>query len=148
MSLEPHKTLPVALQIDSSKDAMESGATLDDYLQLLIKQSYLECTRVGTTGLGAMSMDANNNITRRVQARSRKSKGGGEENDKSTEDHEWRWGARAESEVTEKAVADFVAEIYFDSEEQGEGGDQSSREKKQETLLKHIEHAAGSQLIA
>ncbi|UZJ52226.1 hypothetical protein CBS101457_001546 [Exobasidium rhododendri] len=154
MSLDPHKTLPAALQSDSSKDATEGGTTLDDFLQTSIKQSYLECTKVGAGGQGAMSMDPSGNATKRVQVKGRKTRGGGggggggDENDKSTEDFEWRWGARAESEITEKAVAEFVAEIYLVSEEQGNGESQSSRAKKQENLIKHIENAAGSQLIA
>jgi hypothetical protein len=144
MSLDPYRTLPSACQPGSGTSATDAGLTVDDFLRLLIKQSYLECTRTGVSGQGAMSMDASMG-TRRVQARGRSSRNG-EEGEASTEDHEWRWGARAEIEITEKAVADFVAEIYVEADEQGssEGG----QKKKQENLLKHIERAAGSQLIS
>lgn len=143
MSLDPHKTLPAALQPDMNRESMETGLTLDDYLRLLIKQSYLECTKVGAGGQGAMSMDASLG-TKRVQARGRKSKGG-EESGNSLEEQEWRWGARAEAEITEKAVANFVSDIYFDAED--EEGD-SSIKKKQERFIEHIQLAAGSELIS
>lgn len=156
MSLDPQKILPVALQPNASKDASSIGLIMEDYLTLLLKQSYLECSRTGVGPQGAMSVEAGSLIGKRVQARGRKSRT--EDGEATGEEFEWRWGSRAESEITEKAVGDFVAEIYLhsddqaeDDEEENEGNDGKevvSREKKQEMLLKQIEHAAGSQLIS
>ena len=98
---------------------------------------------------------------RRVQARGKRAREEGE--GMTGNEYEWRWGARAEAEITEKAVASFVADIYYaedrnqadngeEGAEQGEGenGEEgpSSRRKKHEQLLKHIEQVAGSQLIS
>lgn len=155
MSLDPEEVLPSALQPDARK---ESRLTMDDYLQQLLKQSYLECNRTGAAPQGAMSMDTGSLLGKRVQARGKKSRT--EEGVRINEENEWRWGPRAEVEITEKAVAEFVSQIYMDSDGQdqdddalvsrGQGQDdlETSRAKKQELLLKSIEHAAGSQLIS
>lgn len=153
MSLNPERVLPVALQPKVFKDASNVGITMHGYLDSLCKQRYLECSRTGVGPQGAMSMEAGSLIGKRVQARGRKSRN--EDGEATGEEYEWRWGARAESEITEKAVGDFVAEIYLHSDDQGDEGEEEdngeevvSREKKQERLLQQIEHAAGSQLIS
>jgi hypothetical protein len=121
---------------------------------MLQKQSYLECSKTGAAAQGAMSADGGTLVGKRSQVRGRKSKT--EEGEPTGEEYEWRWGARAEVEITEKAVADFVSQVYFDSEDldevEGEqdddGGESTSRAQKQQQLLQHIERVAGSQLIA
>lgn len=154
MSLDANRSLPLAVQPDAGKDAVHHGLTLDDYLAMLQKQSYLECSKTGVAAQGAMSVDAGTLTGKRQQVKGRRSRT--EEGEPSGEEYEWRWGARAEVEITEKAVADFVRQVYFDSEDvggvegeqDGDGEEATSRAQKEEQLLKHIEHAAGSQLIA
>jgi hypothetical protein len=157
MSLEPNEQLPSALQPDGSK---ESKMTMEEYLQQLQKQSYLERNRTGAAPQGAMSMDTGSLLGKRIQARGRKSRT--DEGERTNEEYEWRWGPRAEVEITEKAVAEFVSQVYMDADGQDQEDDanadangghdqddqETSRAKKQELLLKSIEQAAGSQLIS
>lgn len=97
---------------------------------------------------------------KRVQARGRRSKGGEDGEAMMGEEYEWRWGSRAEAEISEVAVAKFVTEIYYDAEEQAredqdadeqgriEESTHANHKSREEQLLKHIENAVGSQLIS
>lgn len=51
--------------------------------------------------------------------------------------NEWRWGARAEAEIGEKAVASFVSRLYTPKDERDESTD----------LMQRIERAAGTPLV-
>lgn len=156
MSLDPKALLPHALQPECTFGLGQEGKmTMNDYLDVLVKQSYLECSRTGAAPAGAMSMDGAS-LGKRVQAKGRKSRA--EEGRASGEALEWRWGARAESEVTEKAVGEFVADVYINTNGQGrnndtvdedeDDGDGDADEKTRRSVLQHVEHAAGSALIS
>jgi len=60
--------------------------------------------------------------------------------DASSPSHEWRWGARAEVEIGEKAIADFVVDLYSD-------GAKSESESITNELLKRMERAVGTPLV-
>lgn len=60
--------------------------------------------------------------------------------DGSSPSHEWRWGARAEVEIGEKAIASFIVDLYGD-------GAKSETEGITNELLKRIERAVGTPLV-
>lgn len=123
LSLEPQEPLPTALQPNRNAEPTMAnepsgdGLTLEDWLALLVRQSYLECTRASTAQFTMAGHEATL-AGKRMQARGasvRKGRGGAAEMDV-VEAVEWRWGSRAEAEITEKAVADFVADVFLHEE--------------------------------
>ena len=60
--------------------------------------------------------------------------------DASSPTYEWRWGARAELEVGEKSIANFVMDLYSD-------GAKSESESIKNELLKRVERAVGTPLV-
>ena len=84
------------------------------------------------------------------------------------EEYEWRWGARSEAEITEKAVAGFIAEVTTAEVDSVAADTRSSRSRmspdeqpppqnndltsdhvrrRTEQVLRDVERAAGSALI-
>ncbi|WFD30763.1 hypothetical protein MSPP1_001787 [Malassezia sp. CBS 17886] len=143
LSLSLDRVLPLGLQplgsgspdetllISSSQHAASAGAellTLDSFLSLLQRQGYLEKTHATS------SADAD-----RTNARSAA--------------FEWRWGARAEAEIGENAVAAFIEQVYGTDKgpkrEEGGVGERTGRSVRvsQEELRRQMEHAAGSPLV-
>ncbi|KAJ7479778.1 hypothetical protein FB451DRAFT_1365482 [Mycena latifolia] len=80
-----------------SATSMHRALTLDAYRTALIRQGFLDRQQVGDAerALGGMGKCA-----RVAQA-----------DDDAGQTYEWRWGTRAQSEVSEQAVAAFVAEF-------------------------------------
>lgn len=73
--------------------------------------------------------------------------------------YEWRWGARAQSEVGEKGIAQFIAEFMvgdLHGQDEGDDDDEGARargktkrataERDVEKMTKGIERAAGGNL--
>ena len=65
----------------TSTDSHEAGLTLDKYLDLLAKQNYLEKVKLPP------------------------------DNAHPEGDTEWKWGSRADAEVSEKSAARFVEQM-------------------------------------
>lgn len=127
LSLSVDRALPAALRPQPSAAAGdEAPATqmrqtqgeqhgLEAFLYHLQRQGYLEKVRVASATTSADAPGAPS--------------------------FEWRWGARAEIEIGERAVAEFIGEIYSDGAKP-EGGATVSAD-----LAKRIERAAGTPLV-
>ncbi|KAF7359315.1 MAGE domain-containing protein [Mycena sanguinolenta] len=145
--------LPNGSTVAFSATATHRELPLDAYLTLLLRQGFLDRQQVG--GDAAANKAANKGKRSRVQAA----------DDEGQTTYEWRWGPRAQSEVGEKAVAEFVAEFMVQEERQGqddgdeeeEGGSaaagrarankrRTDAANKLEKMTKGIERAAGGQL--
>jgi hypothetical protein len=81
--IESNTILPFTTPLSTS-----NPPTLDTYLKQLTKQGYLESIKIG----------GHSNATRNVD--------GGV-----VVDVEWRWGGRADAEIGERAVAEFMADL-------------------------------------
>lgn len=123
--------------------------TLDDYMDRLAEEMYLE--RFKSNAVVEAS-------AKRTQVRGkRKNRTSGRD---AEEGIAWRWGPRAEAEISEKSVALFIYDIYNspdeaatdDAEEDGQGAgaspNRSRRVVEPQSLLTQIERAAGSELIS
>ncbi|KAE9397916.1 hypothetical protein BT96DRAFT_822681 [Gymnopus androsaceus JB14] len=112
--------LPAAAEVPLGRSAHNlpgSGGSnsmnIDAYLQHLIRQGYLDRIVVGEGGKPKTS-----------GKRGRTSTAGGDADDGEASKYEWRWGARSQSEIGEKAMAEFMAEFMVGSkgnDDQGEG---------------------------
>ncbi|KAJ7583842.1 MAGE family-domain-containing protein [Mycena floridula] len=111
--------------------------TMDAYLTNLVKQGYLDRQQIGET---------------------KKPKGGAkrvraEADDESGIQYEWRWGNRAEGEISEKALAEFVAELMVGNAREEDDEEVARRPRGQqrggarkEKMLGGIAKAAGGSL--
>jgi hypothetical protein len=97
--------LPAVGTIGFSAASTHRTLSLDAYLTLLIRQGFLDRQQVGGDGADANKKGGAKGKRTPVQAQD--DDAGGQQT------YEWRWGARAQSEVREKAVAGFVAEFKF-----------------------------------
>ncbi|KAJ7261310.1 MAGE family-domain-containing protein [Mycena haematopus] len=143
--------LPSGSSVAFSAISTHRALPLDAYLTLLLRQGFLDRQQIG--GDAAANKAANKGKRARVQAA----------DDEGQTTYEWRWGARAQSEVGEKAVAEFVAEFMVQEERQGQDEGDEEEEgaaagrarankrrvdaaSKLEKMFKGIERAAGGQL--
>ena len=132
--------------------------TLEGFLNAMIKQSYLEKQRSEVVDV----MDAAVTQSQQARRRGRTSGGGGRSSAADDESvlWEWRWGSRAEVEVGEKRIGEFISHIFLDpasSQEAAAEGEEEDEEthaidrtrkaKRRKTLLGNIASAAGSQLV-
>lgn len=123
LSLEPGEPLPEALQPNRGTESRRLGSkyTLEDWLDELVRHAYLERNQANNA---ATSTSASHQATlegRRTQAHggnSRKNRGSGGADSNTVQDIEWRWGARAEAEISEKAVASFISDVFLSEERQ------------------------------
>ncbi|KIK65144.1 hypothetical protein GYMLUDRAFT_160335 [Collybiopsis luxurians FD-317 M1] len=111
----------------SAHNASGSGGgnsmTIENYLQQLIRQGYIDRIVVGEAGKApkaaggkrGRSSTAAGNLDR-----------GDDPNGEGTK-YEWRWGTRAQSEIGEKAVAEFIAE-FMAGDLEATGGDGQDNE--------------------
>ena len=113
---------------------------MEQYLTLLVRQGYLDRLK---TGSGAPGSGAG-------AKRGRPSgRGGGEEGEFNLE---WRWGERAQMEISEKGVCDFIVEFMVERS-RPEGGRPEGPVAKRERLMRvekqmrrDIKRAAASEL--
>ncbi|KAH8105337.1 MAGE-domain-containing protein [Cristinia sonorae] len=130
-NLKTLRLLPTTY-VPVSNQATHQDMTMDAYLNQLVRQSFIERVRVGEVK-GAKKRG-------RAPAATQ-----GEDNANMIE---WRWGARAISEVGETGIAKFVAEFMVHREYYGddEGGSNETEkvQKNVEKMLQGIEKAAGS----
>ncbi|GAA5981441.1 hypothetical protein JCM11641_004764 [Rhodosporidiobolus odoratus] len=151
LSLVPSSPVPLTLAHPPASTTL----TLSAYLNLLLKEHYLE--RVKTQGGGGATQGGGGgrgatqgpNRTQRATA-----DGGVAETGDPTV--EWRWGARADAEIGELGVAKFIERIFHaetlgrrpDADEEEEGVSQSQggggkRGKTGERFLKEVARSAG-----
>ncbi|KAJ6629869.1 MAGE family-domain-containing protein [Mycena sp. CBHHK59/15] len=136
--------LPATGSVPLSAHATHRTLGTDALLALLQRQGFLDRQLVG----GDVKPKRGN----------KRMRGGDEEGGATAE---WRWGARAQSEVGEKAIAAFVAEFMVTGdgrdegeEDGGEGAQGQARARKREAdaagrlakMMAGIERAAGGQL--
>lgn len=112
---------------------------MEQYLNLLIRQGYLDRLK---TGSGAPGPGAG-------AKRGRPSGKGGEEGEFNLE---WRWGERAQAEISEKGICDFMVEFMVERS-RPEGGRPEGPVAKRERLMRvekqmqrDIKRAAASEL--
>ncbi|KAJ6582266.1 hypothetical protein B0H19DRAFT_1207692 [Mycena capillaripes] len=146
--------LPAVGIVGFSAASTHRTRSLAAYLTLLIRQGFLDRQPVGGDGAGANKKGGAKGKRTRVQAQD--DDAGGQQT------YEWRWVARAQSEVGEKAVAGFVMEFVVQDEGMGDaeeeedaGGSGAGRARankkadavnKLERMAKGIERAAAGQL--
>ncbi|THH12950.1 hypothetical protein EW146_g7217 [Bondarzewia mesenterica] len=150
-SLKRLRLLPSA-SIPLSAHSTHRSLQLDAYLTQLTRQGYLDRSRLGAP---------KNNKRGRMTQSQMPSQHDGSDSGEST--WEWRWGARAMTEIGEAAVAKFVAEFMAermgtddagsdDDEENGEVARKNAKKRRDEAnnrlnaLMKGIERAAGGEL--
>jgi hypothetical protein len=134
--------LPATGTVAFNARATHRTLPLDQYLSLLIRQGYIDRQRIGETKKG-------------------KGKGGKRGREAQDEEagmtYEWRWGNRAQSEVGEAGIAQFVAEFMVgegedDGDDEEEGSRAKNKRKQTETdskltkMMKGIARAAGGEL--
>jgi melanoma-associated antigen len=138
--------LPLTGTLTFNARSTHKTMTVEQYLGMLMRQGYLDQQQTGEAakkGKGKRGRVAAND-------------------DDSGATYEWRWGPRAQSEVGEKGIAQFVAEFMVgdagddeDEEEEEEAGRRGrarggarkeSAQDKLEKMLKGVERAAGGQL--
>ncbi|KAJ7186488.1 MAGE family-domain-containing protein [Mycena filopes] len=140
--------LPSTGTVAFGASATHRTLPLDAYLTQLIRQGFIDRQQVGGAEKGAKG----------------KRKGPGrvtQADEESGQTYEWRWGNRAQSEVGERAVAEFIAEFMVagelaGGEDEEEGGNAAGRaradkrrvdaENNLAKMMKGIERAAGGQL--
>lgn len=99
VDLKKHlKTLriPLSATIVSAPSSTHSSMTIETYLSTLIRQGYLDKVRI--------DIGAGPRATQRKRGR-------GNDGDEEGVGYEWRWGSRADAEVGEKAMGQFIAEF-------------------------------------
>ncbi|EDP42966.1 hypothetical protein MGL_2562 [Malassezia globosa CBS 7966] len=109
LSLSIDRPLPKALHPLGSGTHEQGSHTLDTFLQQAQRRGYLERVRVASAA----------------------------ETSSQACDWEWRWGARAEIEIGEHAVAAFMVDVYH----------QDAKPESSDSLTKRIERAAGTPLV-
>lgn len=101
--------------------------TVNVYLTQLVRQGYLDYSRIGDVKSGGKR----SRVPNATQA-------GGEE----SSNVEWKWGPRAHGEVGEQGVARFVAEFMAERVADPEAGEET-QQKLLEAMLKGIKGATG-----
>lgn len=101
--------------------------TVNAYLNQLVKQGYLDYSRIGDVKSGGKR----SRLPNATQA-------GGEE----ASNVEWRWGPRAHGEVGEQGVARFVTEFMAERVADPEAGEET-QQKLLEAMLKGIKGVTG-----
>ncbi|CDZ97559.1 MAGE protein [Phaffia rhodozyma] len=117
--------------------------TLDTLLSLLVRQNYLEKSKTQPIGTSGASTQRS--------LRGGAGTGAGEEGE--DVDTVWAWGSRAENEVGEQGLTEFIGDIYLselrplDDETPAETEARESRKVKERTLLfRDVGRAAGGDL--
>jgi len=91
--------LPLSASVDFPPSSTHKNMTIDTYLSTFIRQGYLDKSKI------------NNGLAPRA---TQKKRGRGNDGDEDGVGYEWRWGSRADAEVGEKAIGQFIAEFTVD----------------------------------
>lgn len=118
---------------------------IDGYLSHLLKQGYLDRQQVGGE-VGAKKGKKTGAGSKRLRTQAEDLEEG--------RTYEWRWGARAFSEIGEEYVGKFIAEFMVSTEvnqeEEGRGAAAAARAKEKalvEKMYVGVEKAAGGKLM-
>ncbi|GAA5909197.1 MAGE domain-containing protein [Sporobolomyces salmoneus] len=143
LSLTPGSLLPLSLS-----SPHPSSLTLSTYLNTLVKQQYLERSKTAAAATGTQTQTQGR--SQAAPSRTQRSTAEGGVQESGDPSIEWRWGARAESELGEEGVARFVEFIFENGKTTGasngeEGGEGQGRKrgKTGEKFLKEVARAAG-----
>lgn len=118
---------------DSTPDTVAHPSTLRHYMALLVKQGYLEAASIKT---GPTDGAADNNATRRGGRRKSRSNNNnaGDDDENAQEDNvEWKWGPRAEAEIGERGVAEWISQVYVCGGDDDEDGDEAEEQEQEQT---------------
>ncbi len=153
LSLSADTILPRALRPDdtpsgsagqqqstASRDAKHSAHTVQDVLELWLRQQYLELELAGGP---QQNVNARTKRKAPTTTRGMRRQRDGEQPEES---YEWRWGARAEAEVSEQLIASFAIDIMAAQDEMrlyridaggsladdAEGGEEQEEEEDEE----------------
>ncbi|PWN30402.1 MAGE-domain-containing protein [Jaminaea rosea] len=89
----------------AATDTVARPSSLQSFLNQLLKHQYLEKVSTGMTNARGTTQQQ----TQRARGARKSADGQGDDR------MEWRWGPRAEVEIGEVAVADFVSAVYVDA---------------------------------
>lgn len=117
--------------------------TLSTFLQALIRQQYLERTKLAS-GAKAKSgaSQAASTQTQRVRSTQATQKQAAEEGLGGDPNSEWRWGPRALREFGEDGVASFIKDFYRSVNHSAGGRAANGNQKDGKTLLTEITKGA------
>ncbi|TDL23424.1 MAGE-domain-containing protein [Rickenella mellea] len=93
--------LPPSAQVNFTAKTTHKTMAIDAYLALLVRQGYLDKVRVANLGASKPTQG-------------KRGRGRNPTADDDSNNIEWKWGSRAQSEVGEVAIADFVAEFLVE----------------------------------
>ena len=135
--------------IPQSSQSTHQNLTTDAYLNQLVRQSYLDCRKLGDGKPGAAGGAKKRG---RGPGASQMPRNGAEDEENQ---YEWRWGSRAFAEVGEVAIAQFVAEFMVlrgrvgegEGDDDENGKDNPSVKKGIEKMMNGIEKAAAGRLV-
>ena len=123
--------------------------TLNSLLSLLLKQGYLEKTKLANTTHGKSNRSSTQTlqgaaVTQRIRATQRTQHDSQSNNEdiaatNGSADHEWRWSSRAEREIGEQAIANFIKDLYAEHP----GADRTSAKGGSQLMKEIIRGANG-----
>lgn len=120
--LRPYNVLP---DDNSLPDTSSHPTKLKTYLALLVRQGYLEQGELNAPTVLGSGGGGDKPAGGRRRRSARAADGNDENGAKADDNVEWKWGPRAEAEIGEKAVAEFITDVYVmggpDEEDGGEG---------------------------
>ncbi|KAK7443455.1 hypothetical protein VKT23_015628 [Stygiomarasmius scandens] len=138
-----HLSSNVDINFDVKSTIPNNTQSLDNFLESLRRQGYIDQQIIGDAKKA--KGPGKGKRVRSTQA----------DNDSGIK-YEWRWGVRAQSEIGEQGIAQFVAEFmvtreHEEDEDEEEGGSSRNRrrqdpQKKVEKMLDGIAKAAGGEL--
>lgn len=112
--------LPPNTHVEFNAQSTHQSMTIEAYLTNLIRQNYLDKVKVGLTGAPRPTQGSyHTNVSGKLVIdhgllagkRGRQSQAA---NDEDGASFEWRWGARAQSEIGELGIGRFVAEFLVE----------------------------------
>ena len=118
--------------------------TLNAFLSLLLRQGYLEKTKLANpTAARENNLQAGSQArvgTQRVRANQSNQRATQANHDDATSangslDEEWRWGSRSTKEIGEQAIADFIMDFYA-QQSGGDGRSAKSGSQLKKEILK------------
>ncbi|PVF97462.1 hypothetical protein CPB86DRAFT_734686 [Serendipita vermifera] len=122
--------------VEVGTDTASKRLSLEQYLNLLIRQGYLDRVKIG-------------NISgQKTGAKRPRGSAPHPDAQEGSVDFEWRWGERAHAEISEEGISDFIVEFMVERSRPTGNEPESSTERKdrlaklQKQLVKDIKKAA------
>ncbi|KZO97255.1 MAGE-domain-containing protein, partial [Calocera viscosa TUFC12733] len=91
--------------------ASNKNISLDAFLSMLTRLGYLDRIRTHLPGLGTQAPAT------QAAGRGRRARGA-DDTEEGDVSYEWRWGPRADAEISEKRAAEFIADVYLKRREE------------------------------